>query len=249
MPSTRTIKTSPHPFSEEVLTRQRLVRVALGQEEADLVLTGATVLNAHTVSWKKDWTIAISGQRIAWTGPSEQWSGRARKVLSVAGLWAVPGFGEAHKHIESTMLSPEYEADLVLALWHHLECRGLSRILQRKQPAERRVLDDREAARKPIQDFSVARVGHSSYRLGGIRRLLRLRGSARSNRPELWVTGLDEVMDWSAVVQPTNPGYQRLWENIQATLDAQRRGGRPWSGFERRGQYLRLRGGRHQFRS
>jgi len=28
------------------------------------------------------------------------------------------------------------------------------------------------------------------------------------------------VMDWSAVVQPENPGYQRLWENIQATLDA-----------------------------
>jgi adenine deaminase len=114
MPGSRTIKTAPHSFSEETLTRQRLVRVALGQEEADLLLTGATVLNAHTVSWKKDWAIAISGQRIAWTGPSQQWAGRARKVVPVDGLWAVPGFGEAHKHIESTMLSPEYEADLVL---------------------------------------------------------------------------------------------------------------------------------------
>ena len=37
---------------------------------------------------------------------------------------------------------------------------------------------------------------------------------------ERWVTGLDEVMDWAAVVNPKNPGYQRIWENIQATLDA-----------------------------
>lgn len=36
----------------------------------------------------------------------------------------------------------------------------------------------------------------------------------------LWVTGLDEVMDWSAVVEPSNPGYQRLWENIDATIEA-----------------------------
>ena len=84
MPNSRTLKTLPHPFNDEVLTRQRLVRVALGQEEADLVLTGATVLNAHTVSWKKNWAIAISGQRIAWTGPAEQWAGRARNVAPVA---------------------------------------------------------------------------------------------------------------------------------------------------------------------
>ena len=62
----------------------------------------------------EDWDIVIKGQRIAWTGPSGQWSGHARKQVSVKGLWAVPGFGEAHKHIESTMLSPEHEADLVL---------------------------------------------------------------------------------------------------------------------------------------
>ena len=26
-------------------------------------------------------------------------------------------------------------------------------------------------------------------------------------------------MDWSAVVNPQNPGYKRLWENIEATLE------------------------------
>ncbi len=103
-----------HPFNQETLTRQRLVRVALGYEEADLVLRGATLLNVHSLAWKKDWDIVISGQRIAWTGPRGQWPGTSREIVSVEGLWAVPGFGESHKHIESTMLSPEYEADLVL---------------------------------------------------------------------------------------------------------------------------------------
>ena len=35
----------------------------------------------------------------------------------------------------------------------------------------------------------------------------------------LAVQGLDEVMDWPAVSEPTHPGYQRIWEDIQATRD------------------------------
>src|ERR1700760_4448142 len=103
-----------HQFNEETLVRQHLVPVALGQAKADLILRRATVLNMHTLAWKPDWDIVISGERIAWTGPRGQWPGTAREIVLVEGLWAVPGFGEAHKHIESTMLSPEFEADLVL---------------------------------------------------------------------------------------------------------------------------------------
>ena len=59
-------KRTSHTPSEEILTRQRLVSVALGQHEADLVLEGATLLNSHTLTWKEDWDIVIQGQRIAW---------------------------------------------------------------------------------------------------------------------------------------------------------------------------------------
>ncbi len=220
MPGTRTIKTSPHPFSEEVLTRQRLVRVALGQEEADLVLTGATVLNAHTVSWKKDWTIAISGQRIAWTGPSEQWSGRARKVQSVAGLWAVPGFGEAHKHIESTMLSPEYEADLVLRFgttWNVEASHEFSNVNSQRNVEFWTIARQHGSPFKIFPSLGSATPPTGWEESGGYYGYREVRDAIDQN---MWVTGLDEVMDWSAVVQPANPGYQRLWENIQATLDA-----------------------------
>ena len=103
-----------HVFNQETLIRQRLVRVALGQEEADLLLRGATVLSVHSQAWHQNWDMVISGDRLAWLGPRGQWPGQAQQIVPVERLWAVPGFGEAHKHIESTMLSPEYEADLVL---------------------------------------------------------------------------------------------------------------------------------------
>ena len=61
-----------------------------------------------------DQDIVILKDRIAWVGPREQWSGESREVVDASGLWAVPGFGESHKHIESSYLTPEYEAALVI---------------------------------------------------------------------------------------------------------------------------------------
>jgi adenine deaminase len=42
---------------------------------------------------------------------------------------------------------------------------------------------------------------------------------AKNIQSSLTVQGLDEVMDWPAVSVPTHPGYQRIWEDIQATRD------------------------------
>jgi adenine deaminase len=208
-----------HIFGLEAQTRQRLVAVALGQQDADLVVTGATVLNVHTLCWKPDWEIVISGQRIAWTGPAGKWCGHAREVVSAKGLWIVPGFGEAHKHIESTMLSPEYEADLVLrygTTWNVEASHEFSNV-----NGERNVefwLMAREAG-SPFKIFpslgsAVPPTGYEES--GGYYGYREIRERIDSN---LWVTGLDEVMDWPAVVDPANPGYSRLWQNIEATLD------------------------------
>ena len=209
----------PHPFNEETLTRQRLVRVALGYEEADLILRGATVLNVQTATWKPDWDIVISGERIAWTGPRGQWPGTAREIVSVEGLWAVPGFGEAHKHIESTMLSPEYEADLVLRFgttWNVEASHEFSNVngeknvefwlMARKAGSPFKIFPSLGSATPPTGwEESGGYYGYGEIAAG------------IAQHP--WVTGLDEVMDWPAVVNPKNPGYQRIWENIQATLD------------------------------
>ena len=209
-----------HTPSEEILTRQRLVSVALGLQEADLVLEGATLLNSHTLAWKENWDIVIKGQRIAWVGPHREWKGAARQKTSVRGLWAVPGFGEAHKHIESTMLSPEYEADLVLRFgttWNVEASHEFSNVNGARNVEFWLMAREHGSPFKIFPSLGSATPPTGWEESGGYYGYREIRDFIDRN---LWVTGLDEVMDWSAVVNPENPGYQRLWENIEATLEA-----------------------------
>jgi hypothetical protein len=62
---TATRVTHPISFSDETVTRQTLVQVALGLEPADLIIRGATVLNVFTLSWEENQDIVIKGKRIA----------------------------------------------------------------------------------------------------------------------------------------------------------------------------------------
>ncbi len=47
-------------------------------------------------------------------GAQGTWPGKADKTFDAAGAQVVPGFGESHKHLESTNLTPEYEGALVV---------------------------------------------------------------------------------------------------------------------------------------
>ena len=64
-------------FSEEVLTRQGLIKTALAQEPADLLIEGPTVLNVFTQEWLPNQDIVIRDKRIAWVGDSGTWPGTA----------------------------------------------------------------------------------------------------------------------------------------------------------------------------
>ena len=104
----------PHVFKEEVKTRQALTQVALGREKAELVIQNVTLLNVFTQEWLPAQDIVIAHNRIAWVGDAGTWPGETQEAYDAKGLWAVPGFGESHKHIESSYLTPEYEAALVI---------------------------------------------------------------------------------------------------------------------------------------
>ena len=211
---------SNHSFGPEALIRQRLVGVALAQHEADLILEGATLLSAQTLCWKKNWDIVIVGQRIAWVGPHGEWKGTANRKVSVGGLYAVPGFGEAHKHIESTMLSPEFEADLVLrygTTWNIEASHEFSNVNGARNVDFWMIARQHGSPFKIFPSLGSATPPTGWEESGGYYGYREIRDFIDGN---LWVTGLDEVMDWSAVVNPENPGYKRLWENIEATLDA-----------------------------
>src|SRR6476660_4641300 len=81
---------------DEVRIRQDLVLTALGRRPADRSLRVGRLLDVHSRTWSEDPEIVFKGRRIAWIGPAGSYP------------------GEVHKHIESSHLTPEWEAALVL---------------------------------------------------------------------------------------------------------------------------------------
>ncbi len=216
---TATAVAQPITFSEETKVRQELVQVALEKAPADLVIRGATVLDVFTSSWEADQDIVVQGKRIAWVGPSGKWHGTATTIFDAKGLWAVPGFGESHKHIESTFLSPEWEAALVMPLGNTWTSEGSHEFsnVSGAHNVEFWLTPARHGSPLKIFPAMGSATPPSAFEVGGGN--YAYREIAESIRGNLEVQGLDEVMDWPAVSIPTHPGYQRIWEDIQATRD------------------------------
>ena len=211
---------APFEFNAETKLRQQLVQVALGREPADLIIRGATVLNVFTLQWEPAQDIVIKGPRIAWVGPVGQWPGQCENVVLAEGEWAIPGFGESHKHIESTHVTPEYEAALVIPDGNTWTVDGTHEFgnVDGEHNAEF-WLKARDAG-SPFKHFvamSSATPPTAFERGGGYYGYKEIRENMAK---DLRVLGLDEVMDWPAVSNPTNPGYSRMWQVIQATWDA-----------------------------
>jgi Adenine deaminase len=209
----------PFQFSAETKLRQQLVQTALGREPADMIVRGATMLNVFTLKWEPNVDIVIKGSRIAWVGPVGEWKGKCDNIIDARGEWAVPGFGESHKHIESTHVTPEYEAALVIPDGNTWTVDGTHEF--GNVDGEHNVefwLMARDAG-SPFKHF----VGLSSatpptaYEFGG--GYYGYREIVENMNKDLRVLGLDEVMDWPAVSEPSNPGYNRMWEVIQGTWD------------------------------
>ena len=206
---------APH----EGALRRQLVEVALGRRPADRLLRVGRLLDTATGLWREDVEIAIHGTRIAFTGPRGSFPGTAAEIVERPGLAAVPGFGEVHKHIESSHVTPEYEAALVLPRGNTWTCEA-SHEFSNVVPG--RTLDFWMAARRagsPLKIFPLPGSAvpptaweHGAH-LDGTDQAAFLQGS-------LACAGLDEVMDFAALTEPLNPAHARLWSMIEATWAA-----------------------------
>lgn len=96
-------------IAHSLTDRQHLLAVARGDEPADLVVTGARVFSVFTREWLEG-DVAVAGGRFAGLGGYE-----GRATLDAGGSMLVPGFVDAHVHIESSMLTLERFAEVVLA--------------------------------------------------------------------------------------------------------------------------------------
>ena len=89
---------------------QRRLAVARGDEPADLVVRGGRVLSVFTREWL-DADVAIVDGAIAGLGAYE-----GSETLDASGSYVVPGFIDAHMHLESVKLMVDEFARLVLPL-------------------------------------------------------------------------------------------------------------------------------------
>jgi adenine deaminase len=89
---------------------QRRLAVARGDEPADLVVRGGKVLSVFTREWL-DVDVAIVDGTIAGLGEYE-----GKETIDATGRFVVPGFVDAHMHIESVKLLVDELARLVLPL-------------------------------------------------------------------------------------------------------------------------------------
>src|SRR5213592_3431271 len=86
----------------------RRLAVARGDEPADVVVRGGHVLSVFTREWLEADVAVVDG----WIAGLGDYDGR--EVLDARGRWVVPGFIDAHLHLESSKLLVDEFARLVL---------------------------------------------------------------------------------------------------------------------------------------
>jgi adenine deaminase len=95
---------------EAARTLARRLAVARGDEPAELVVRGGRVLSVFTREWLET-DVAVVDGFVAGLGEYE-----GRETVDASGRWVVPGFVDAHMHIESSKLLVDEFARLVLPL-------------------------------------------------------------------------------------------------------------------------------------
>ena len=209
----------PAGAQERMRARLRLMRVALAQEPADLVIADGTLLDTITGELLPGWGVAIAGDRIAAVGNVERNVGAGTVRVSAKGLTLVPGFVDAHYHCESSRLSARRHAEVTLPQGLTAYFEGTHEIANagRGLPGVEYFVDaGRRLPQKiypcvssatPASPFETSS-GHIGYAEAAL---------AFSQWPEE-ARGCDEVMDLPRVLD----GSARLHGVIQATLDDRR---------------------------
>lgn len=89
--------------------KQRIIAVASGREKADLVLKNAMYLNVFSNEFLQG-DIAVANGLIAGIGEYE-----GENEINVNGKLVLPGFIDAHIHLESSMVTPSEFAKAVVS--------------------------------------------------------------------------------------------------------------------------------------
>ncbi len=210
---------APEAVQARIAARLHVMRVALGQQPADLTIEGGTLLDTITGELLPGWGVAIAGDRIAAVGDVGRHAGPATQRIDATGQILAPGFVDAHYHCESSRLSARRHAEVTLpqGLTAYFEgtheianaARGLPGVeyfveAGRRLPQKIYPCVSSATPPSPVETTS----GHIGY-AEAARAFQRWPEAAR---------GIDEVMDLPRVLD----GSARLHGVIQAALDDRR---------------------------
>ena len=209
----------PAGAQQRISARLRLMRVALAQEPADMVIEGGTLLDTITGELLPGWGVAIAGNRIAAIGDVARHVGAATVRVNAKGMTLVPGFVDAHYHCESSRLSARRHAEVTLPQGLTAYFEGTHEITNaaaglpgveyfveagRRLPQKIYPCVSSATPPSPVETTS----GHIGYAEAAL---------AFTRWPEE-ARGIDEVMDLPRVLD----GSARLHGVIQAALDDRR---------------------------
>lgn len=92
---------------------QHLLRVAMGKEPADLVITNGQLVNVYSGEIYPG-GVAVAGDKIAAVGDIDYTIGDRTQIIDAGGKFITPGFIDGHIHPESANLSMACFAEIVL---------------------------------------------------------------------------------------------------------------------------------------
>jgi adenine deaminase len=123
-----------------IVETKRLIEVACGRRAADYYVANGRIVNVYSGEVIEG-NVAISGERIAYVGPSDIMVGSGTKVVDVGGDYLIPGFFDPHTHAD-LLFNPASFSDQVVVtgttavfadnhdLANSLGLKGLRRILR-----------------------------------------------------------------------------------------------------------------------
>ena len=85
----------------------KLMHVAMGKEKADLVIKDADLVNVYSNELLHGYTIAVKEEKIAFVGKDGKHTiGEKTEVIDARGKVVVPGFIDAHTHLDLPVVPP-----------------------------------------------------------------------------------------------------------------------------------------------
>ncbi len=98
-------KSGSHSAANDI---NELMRVALGEAEADLAIVNGSIVNVYTGEVLGGDTVLIKGEKIAYVGQNaDKAIGPSTKVIEATGKTLVPGFIDGHTHCDFTYSTSE----------------------------------------------------------------------------------------------------------------------------------------------